>query len=662
MSKININRAVENIKSGTNIYTPIVEVLVNSIEAIESKKKINGEVKIIIIRSKQQKIDDSSIPEVEGFEIIDNGIGFTDENRNSFDTLYSDYKIKEGGKGFGRFICLKYFNDLSVESIYSDNGTLKKRTFKMGKNNEIIIDEKLHKSESDTTWTKVRLYPVKNKFADKSLSIIARSIVEKILPYFITNDYICPKITISDSYKYDSIILNDYINNELSDCIKEIKLINNTFFLKGILSEYKFVVRVFKFYSPRNQKSRISLIAHKREVTDTAIYNYIPEFIDEFYEKNRDGRERNYIIKSYVFSDYLDKNVTLERSSFNFHKENDYVYGISQKEIENNAALIAKEAVGDDIIARQEKKKETVRNYVEENAPWHHEILKDIDLSALPFNPSNEEIEIRLQNEKYKREIAIKNDVNLLLSDSIENLKDNVTDIVSRISGNSKNDLIHYIALRRNILNIFRKSLELDTDGKYHSEGIVHDIIFPRKGDTDITPFEEHNLWIIDERLNFTNYISSDLPLTGKADRPDLLVYDKRVVFRGDNEASNPVTIFEFKKPQRDDFVNPSSDDDPIRQIIRYVISIREGKYKTPQGRKILVSDNTPFYGYVICDLTEKVEKWLDKEKDFKPMPDRLGWFRWRENINLYIEVLSWDKLLRDADMRNKIFFYKLGI
>lgn len=134
------------------------------------------------------------------------------------------------------------------------------------------------------------------------------------------------------------------------------------------------------------------------------------------------------------------------------------------------------------------------------------------------------------------------------------------------------------------------------------------------------------------------------------------------MLFRGDNEASNPVTIFEFKKPQRDDFVNPSSKEDPVQQIIRYVNQVREGKFKTPEGRKILVSDNTPFYGYVVCDLTPKVDKWLKTEKNFKPMPDGLGWFQWFENINLYMEVLSWDKVLKDADMRNKIFFHKLGI
>ena len=63
-----------------------------------------------------------------------------------------------------------------------------------------------------------------------------------------------------------------------------------------------------------------------------------------------------------------------------------------------------------------------------------------------------------------------------------------------------------------------------------------------------------------------------------------------------------------------------------------------------------------------LCDLTPKVERWLKREKNFTAMPDRLGWFDWMGNINLYVEVISWDKVLRDAGIRNKIFFEKLGI
>jgi len=66
-------------------------------------------------------------------------------------------------------------------------------------------------------------------------------------------------------------------------------------------------------------------------------------------------------------------------------------------------------------------------------------------------------------------------------------------------------------ALRRNILDLFGKSLELDDKGAaYSSEGVVHDIVFPRKGDTLTIPFDRHNLWIVDERLNFT-----ELPVVG---------------------------------------------------------------------------------------------------------------------------------------------------
>tara|TARA_R110002096_G_scaffold379_12_gene2381 strand:+ start:21176 stop:23179 length:2004 start_codon:yes stop_codon:yes gene_type:complete len=667
MSNVNIKRAVENIRSGTTVYTPLVEVIVNAIQAIEAKSTLAGKIEVAVIRSNQSELD-GKIPSVASFLVEDNGVGFDDENRDSFDTLYSDYKIEQGGKGFGRFTCLKYFSDLKVRSIYQSDDGIKLRSFSMGKGKDIIVSEKVEDSDQAETGSKVSLLNVKNnKFSDKKLSTIARVLVERLLPYFIEDDYHCPLIVLKDSISDEKIVLNEFVSNQLSAQIMEIPLKERMFSLSGAHNDNSFTVRLFKFYSPKSQRSRVSLVAHRREVTNSPIHTYIPEFIEEFYDKAADGgenRDRNYIVKAYVFGDYLDGNVSLERGGFDFQRENDLILGVSQTDIEKQACDIAKEAIGGDITARQERKKERVHSYVEENAPWHRETLEDIDLSSMPYDPSPEEIETRLQKEKYKQEQAIKRDVtNLLENSDIDSLKENVPNIVRQISKTSKNDLIHYIALRKNVLDIFARSLELDEGGKYSSEGTVHDIIFPRKGDTEKTSFKDHNLWIIDERLNFTNYVSSDNPLdNGNSERPDLLAYDKRVMFRGDNEASNPVTIFEFKKPQRDDFVNPSSKEDPVQQIIRYVNHVREGKFKTPEGRKILIADNTPFYGYVVCDLSSKVEKWLDTEKDFKPMPDGLGWFQWRENINLYMEVLSWDKVLKDSEMRNKIFFHKLGI
>jgi len=668
MSSVNIKRAIDNIRANTTVYSPVVEVIVNGIQAIDETGRPDGKVVVRVHRSGQAELDDS-LPEIIGFDIVDNGIGFTEAHRNSFDTLYTDIKITDGGKGFGRFIGLKYFEDLHVKSVYRDDGNgFNLRSFSMGKEHDIIVHENVAPANQSDTGSTVTLAALKSgRRFEKKLSTIARNLVERLLPYFITEDYTSPKILLCEKDGSNEICLNEFVSNQLSAVIQEIGVEQKTFTLKAHETNEQFIVRVFKLFSPRNQKSRISLVAHKREVSGSPIYRYIPEFESDFFDKDSNGeidRESNYIIKAYVFGSYLDRNVSLERSGFEFQMDSDLIFGIGQTQIEQAAAGIAREAIGEEIRFRQQRKKERVQAYVDEEAPWHKSIVAKIDLSSMPYNPSNEEIETRLQKEKFAQEVAIRKDVsNLLTETHFDKVKDSVAEIVNKVSDTSKNDLIHYIALRRKILDIFSKSLQVDKSGAYSSESVVHDIIFPRKGDSDATPFHNHNLWMVDERLNFTTWVSSDTSLDRKnTHRPDLLVYNKRVLFRGDNEASNPITIFEFKKPQRDDFANASSHEDPVQQIVRYVNDIRDGKYKTPEGRKMLVAENTPFYGYVVCDLTPKVETWLDREKNFTPMPDHLGWFDWMRNINLYIEVISWDKVLKDATMRNQIFFRKLGI
>ena len=667
MSNINIKRAIENIRATTTVYTPIVEVIVNAIQAIEETGQSEGKVTVSARRSSQVELGDG-LSEITGFDIEDNGIGFNDEHRHSFDTLYTSRRLAQGGKGFGRFLCLKYFEDLQVKSVYQEASQFKSRVFSMGKVREIIVDEKVTASTSQQSGTVVSLYGLKKgPTFDKRLATVARRIVELLLPYFISEDYKCPEIVLCESNGSDPIRLNDFVSNEVSSFIQEIRVEQSNFTKNSANGEEDFKVRVFKFYAPRNLKSRISLVAHMREVSGSTLDKYIPEFENEFYEKDKKGEdesERNYIIKAYVFSPYLDENVSLERGGFEFRMEGDLLQGISQTDIERDAATIAKDAVGFEIALRQQRKKERVQSYVDEEAPWHKNILRDIDLSGVRFNPTDEEIDACLRTEKFKRELAANRGIEKLLSvRDLDDVQADVSEIVRKVSDTSKDELIHYIALRKKILSVLEKSLGRDDVGNYSSEAVVHDIIFPRKHDTEEISFEDHNLWIMDERLNFTDYVCSDIPIDrDKGGRPDLMVFDKRVLFRGDNEASNPITIFEFKKPQRDDFVNPSSKEDPVQQIVRYVNDVLDGKHKTPNGRDMLVAENTPFYGFVVCDLTAKVKTWLEREKDFKPMPDRLGWFQWIGNINLYVEVISWDKLLRDAKMRHKKFFHMLGM
>lgn len=666
MSNINIQRAIENIRSTTTVFTPIVEIVVNAIDAIEEAKIGDGLIRLKVRRSGQQELN----PEEGGSTIIDvivedNGIGFTDENRASFDTLYSDRKIHQGGKGFGRFICLRYFDDMQVDSTYRAAGSLKRRRFEMGKKNDLIVNEVVSDSEQNWTGTIVTLASERSDKLPRKLTSLARGLVELLLPYFSTKGYVCPRIELSELEGADLIVLNDYVDSS-GAIIHEVFLPNSTFTLKGNAGEQTFSVRVFKFLSPQNKVSKLSLVAHKREVTDASLTAYIPEFADEFVEDpgGDQSRRRNYILKAYVFGPYLDENVMLERGSFSFHKENDVLLGISQAQIEEQAADLTKAAVLDQVVTRQELKRERLRQYVEEQAPWYKPLMKSIDPSVLSSAATETEMDALLHKEQFRQEVQIREDVaSVLASDDPNQILSRTRELADKVSESSKNELVHYVALRRQVLELFKRNLELTSDGSYPSEGAVHDVIFPTKNDSIEIEYESHNLWILDERLTFTAYLASDIPLNGgNTQRPDIIAFDHPVAFRSENDASNPVTIFEFKRPGRDDFANPSSKEDPVDQVIRYVNALRADEYTTPKGREINIGTNTPFYGYVVCDLSAKVKKWLHDEKDFKPMPDGLGYFSWKGNINLYIEVLSWSKLLKDAEIRNRAFFHKLGI
>lgn len=675
MSNIHIKRAVRNIKEKTSIYTPIVEAIVNSIQAIKSKAEANGLVTIILKRNGQLELDGTVSGDrgIEEIQVGDNGVGFNDVNQESFDTLYSDLKIDEGGKGFGRLTYLKYFDNVWINSIYQKTkDTYWAFDFKMGDEKHFITKESSRPTKLNQTGTTIRLGGLKKKSAiNQSAKTIARNLVELLLPYFITEEYKCPTIVLMEEDESEKITLNEYLlSNEA--VIKEIPLAESEFSLQGSDALQDFKIRLFKIFSPGSKVSKISLVADKREVETAFLHRYIPEFEDEFYEPstNPEGQGRNYIVKAYVFGKYLDDHVSMERGGFDFRKDRDenaaeLYTEICQTEIEREAARLTNTAFSGEVASRLERKMSAIQEYVEQQAPWHRETLKEVDLSAFPMHPKPEEIEAILHQEQFKTETRLRAQVKSVLEkeDPSDQSEEIARKLAENISEKSKSELIHYVALRKYLLDLLARKLEYRDDGKHHTEGAVHDIIFPRKKDTDRVTYEGHNLWILDERLSFTNYVSSDIPFdSGKTDRGDLIAYGHRIAMRGDNITTNPITIFEFKRPGRDDFADPSSTDDPIAQIVRYANRLRDKKFKTPPGRPMEVNENTPFYGYVVCEFTPKVEEWLEREKSFTPMPDRKGWFSYLPGPRMYIEVLSWDKVLNDAVLRNKIFFHKLGM
>src|SRR3546814_16281253 len=126
----------------------------------------------------------------------------------------------------------------------------------------------------------------------------------------------------------------------------------------------------------------------------SSLQAYVPEVDEEFYEPGPDqdvAKGRNFVIKAYVFGDYLNDNVSLERGEFRFQTDADLLNGISQSDIEQKAAEIAQSAVGSEIAERKTRTDPRIAAYVVADAPEHRTVAKAGDFHELPSRPSHQE-------------------------------------------------------------------------------------------------------------------------------------------------------------------------------------------------------------------------------------------------------------------------------
>ena len=182
--------------------------------------------------------------------------------------------------------------------------------------------------------------------------------------------------------------------------------------------------------------------------------------------------------------------------------------------------------------------------------------------------------------------------------------------------------------------------------------------------------FDDSNLWLVDERLAFHNYLASDktlmsIPITDsdKTKEPDLLginIFDNPLLINEKEEFPlASLTVVEIKRPMRNDATSGETKD-PIEQALGYLKRVREGKVTTPSGRPIPNSEDIPGFCYILCDLTPTIIHRCEL-LDLKVTFNKMGYFGFHKSYNAYIEVISFDKIVKSAKERNKAFFDKLG-
>lgn len=234
---------------------------------------------------------------------------------------------------------------------------------------------------------------------------------------------------------------------------------------------------------------------------------------------------------------------------------------------------------------------------------------------------------------------------------------------IEKISDSNKAALAEYVAHRKVIIELFKQGIRANDFGKFTKEAYIHNLLYPMRRTPDEIEYQSHNLWLIDERLSYCDYISSDIPFDNnpKEERTDILMLDMPVAVSDEQNIGREyetIIILELKRPMRDDC---TLGENPITQMLDYVDKLSSNTVTDKYKRSIRVGENTQFYLYAVCDLTPKLRK-VAETHDFKEAPDKMGMYKYHDRKRAYMEILSFDKLIGNAKKRNRILFEKLGV
>lgn len=637
---------------------PLFEAVVNSIYAIEErqqKEQFNGVIDVHIIREPQEVMDGISrnINDIVGFEIVDNGIGFDTNNMRSFLQSDSTYRADKGGKGIGRFSWLKAFKGTFVESTFKDeDGSWVKRNFSFdlcGKE----IDDKLVESDDEKYLTKVVLHDYYSEYqrnVPKNAYVIANHLMQHCLIYLMGNQ--CPTISVIDE---ERICINDiFEKSTIRDKSPE----------EITIDGHRFDLLHTKVQDKTLGGSKLFLYADNRMVQsvdlDKEIANLDKNIIDD----------EGYYYVGLLSGEYLDENVDSNRTSFIIDDE-DAGVELSLESIVKSVTEFVENYLGEYLKKVKIKKEERIKKYITHEAPQFGHLLKYMSGEIEKIKPtvSDSKLDEELYRLKRKFDLDLKNQNRKLIetldveNDKLDEYEEKFQNQIEKISDANRAALTEYVAHRRIILDFLTKGIKKKDDGKFNLESYIHKLIYPMRRTSEDVDYKSHNLWLIDERLSYCDYISSDVPFNNdyNEQRTDIMFLDHPVAVSDEQNTGREyesITIIELKRPMRDDY---KPGENPIDQLLGYEERISSNTLTDKEGRPIKVGNNTRFYLYAICDITKSLKTIADRY-DFHETPDKMGMYRYNDKAHAYMEIISFDKLILDSEKRNRILFEKLGI
>ena len=654
---------------------PLLEAIVNSIQAIDARPKGSeerGHIDVRVHRDSQTELDFEAanpgrtpMKPIVGFTVTDDGVGFTTQNMSSFETLDSDFKSDLGCRGVGRLLWLKAFDKVSVRSAYEDeHGNLRERQFKFSIEREVE-----HDGDADgfaRPGAVVSLDGFKKAFqqhAPKGVDAIAREVFEHCIWYFLRPGG-APVVTIADDDESVSLanLMDEFVDSAMSSSRIEVK-------------GHKFDMLNLRLKATtRTSVPRLHWCAASRVVIEENLSGKVAGL----HGRLKDETSSDFVYACYLSSEFLDERVRSDRTAFDIGERvagQPTIDDLSLDDIRDAVFEQIGKILKDPLESAREQGKQRVHDFVTKSAPRYRPVLAKIEERGITVDASVKDQDLELQLHRHLQRIEAEAFVQgqeifaEADAEPAEDYAERLASYLATVSEINQSDLAGYVSRRRTVLDLLGRLIRADRDGKYSREDAIHSLIVPMRTESNELASDGSNLWIIDERLAFHDYLASDktlksMPITGSEStrEPDILatrLIDSPVLAAEGQKLPLPsIVVVEIKRPMRKDATEGKN---PIQQCLDYVKRIRAGGVLTATGRPIPPTYEPPAFCYIIADLTDKMIERCEIS-NLRPTHDGLGYFGFNDSAKAYIEVMSFDGLVNSATERNRAFFDKLGL
>ena len=683
----------KQIKKHPLFLQPLFEAFSNALEAL------TGEDDTIIVRIKFAKnslYNENDLSFVS-MEVNDNGCGFNQENYERFLNLFDESK-DQNNFGTGRIQYLHFFEHTEINSVYVEEGKLKKR--------RIVLSSKFYDKQGGVVWSGEPEVAGENETTGTS--------VEFFLPYDdedkkryseLTSQEVRDRIFIRYLGRFcmaknnlPNITIEKYVNNIHVD-IEDRRILSSEIPDSDYKDEFHLNYKVVKEdgegFDTLSQKERFEInafllsktVQRKNEVKFTSKDETVDVSNINFEVVNRLSNIEGKHMLCLISSPYITRQDSDERGKIKIFTKAEY---LKKRNLWNSHQPMI---FVDDI---QEEVGKKIINHYPQIKKLNDEIDKDLNEVIELFSMDKEVIDkmgsvtgestddFISRYTQYNAEVEAKGKTKIKsVLDSLKELDPTTKDfkkefsnrarvITKMIPDQNRANVARYIAERKSAMVILKRIIDKQLDAQQHlepnkrkkDEKIIHNLLFKQKTDTPI----ESNLWMLNEDfIHFKGTSESELKKV-KIDGTDFLrdltdEEEEQLTKYNRDYLGNRLDILLFPKEHRCIIIELKSLDADVSkfttQATRYASLIRKFSKKE--------YEITNFYAYLIGESFD-FEAVIDADPDFIGSPNLDYVFKPHQNVNggsgekaralgsMYIEVLKYSTLLERAKLRNKAF------